>query len=284
MVKFKGKNSLKNQIKEKRPTDLMGPAHLLLPVKRDWLRFVISPLRFQIQASCWSIQVSAVTEALYNIKNPRKKISLSPQWLLHRVIKPNAKSLAITNYNQVTRILRSEGICLERNCKFLGFLPKKYKPKAKNPFFIIEDAIERKSVDEHEVLLWLDQGPVLGVLPVSDELQNLRDGEVYEGSTAKPGDKHTLLIYGYETVKGVNVWKVRSSWGIGWSTKGCGYVIRQSSQAGSTRSLFESIWKPEVIVCTLHYYYLLLAFCVCNNKRVKCGRARKRIPKCNLTS
>ncbi|KAJ9190383.1 hypothetical protein P3X46_001594 [Hevea brasiliensis] len=203
---------------------------LLFPRNKQ---FIKSPLRRQKKfVVCWAKATATVIEARWNQKNnlsTDKCLSLSSQVLIN-----NFGELRIPKMKVLEEFLKTDGVCLEENCNYLG------------PVVTITEKVHITSpISDVEVEKLVKQGPVLAFLRISNGLLNLKKGQIFDGP--KPhelkdqAEYHAIVITGIAIdSEGNEYWEFRNSWGEQWCDEGYGRVRK-----GSGISKFVEIWYPE---------------------------------------
>ncbi|XP_010552066.1 PREDICTED: macrodontain-1-like [Tarenaya hassleriana] len=192
------------------------------------------------EAVCWAFAIVRVVEALYNIGQTlylRKYFSI--QHLVNEV--PYEKT-GILNCKRAFDHVIKHGLIQEEKCKFVG---KKFVCKHNTNFnrTTVDNFVTVHNVDDTELLLLVRRQPIVGILDLTDELQDYTTG-LYRGSGSTPNrGTHAVVIVGFGVENGQAYWLVACSWGKQWGNQGFGRIARRTVQG--QRSVFKSFHFPE---------------------------------------
>ncbi|XP_010474593.1 PREDICTED: cathepsin 7-like [Camelina sativa] len=151
----------------------------------------------------------------------------------------------LQNLEHLRTFLKDNGTLLEEDCKCVDPFSEdkkksKVKPKKPTPIlcthkcqskqsFKVQDLIILSKVDEKELILLVNEGPVAVVIDFYKEFENFEGDGFYDGPPkgSKRIDKHMLLITGYATYKKQHYWKCQNSAGRQWGDNGNIKILRQ---------------------------------------------------------
>ncbi|KAF8086309.1 hypothetical protein N665_0629s0021 [Sinapis alba] len=239
------------------PRDL--PEHFV-DICKDWRNtpFIIRPAAYQgLLDLCWAVCISRSVESAFNLLDDgREPVRLSSQHLVNGVHKH--KSGYITHFNGVRDFMQKHGMVPEDQCPWTGKVDKDlgctHEHVEEESVYRVNDLVYLDKIVEKDLILILQNQPILAVMKYCDELEDLREG-IYDGPSTSENTSakkrwrsglHVVEVLGYNTdTAGKHYWLVQMASGARWGVNGVGKVMRQISRK-EDKSLFVGALYPKV--------------------------------------
>ncbi|CAL9225530.1 unnamed protein product [Arabidopsis halleri] len=190
---------------------------------------------------CWAIAFIRATEALFNIgRRLEQQRSFSIQHLVNNV--PLGK-FGLENTQTLGDFIQQNGLVDEAECSY----------RLVNETCVHVDPITEtidgvaiiNTVDDVDLARLVVRHPVVGVLPLWDDLDYHRGG-IYNPGSLEHGNLqyHAVLIVGFDVDDfGNYYWIIQNSWGRRWGVEGFGMIHRERIRG--RRSLFTRVFYAE---------------------------------------
>jgi len=202
-----------------------------LPDSIDWRKKdAVTPVKDQGQCgSCWSFSSTGVLEGFYAIKNS-KLLSFSEQQIVDCDTNDYGcmggwpyQAIAYAGKNGLEGEDDYPYTAQDGKCQY----EKDKATKINTGYTFV------KASDVTALKTALVKGPVSVAIEADEEVFQSYSSGVIKSDCGSSLD-HAVLVVGYKTIKGVEAWIVKNSWGTSWGVSGYVYISTDPKPNGGT--------------------------------------------------